>query len=200
MKKLTVAFILMASVFLITACSESKPGKKVLVMASGDITVSENNVTLEEGTTHNEKEMNVTGDQITVKTAGGSVNIPVTAAGLYILNLKKDTIVGSYQRVGTDNSQEVISLENLQKRIDSLNQLMKGTNVSEANRNFCIAPQQAVKISDNTNAQVIGPYLRMPGSFEPGKEHEIYKFYTNKEMQEIVDKLKPMVETKKAEE
>ena len=69
---------------------------------------------------------------------------------------------------------------------------MQCANVSEANRNFCIPPRQLAKISSNTNAQLIGPYLRMPASFEGGKEHEIYKFSTNKEVQDVITKLSGM--------
>jgi hypothetical protein len=115
------------------------------------------------------------------------------------LNLKKDTLVGSYQRVGSENSQQVITQENLKLRIDSLNQLMAGTNTNTSNRNFCIPPNQIAKVSANTNAEIIGPYKTVPGSFAAGKEHEIYKFYTNKEMQEIVGKLSKMVEQAPAE-
>jgi hypothetical protein len=101
--------------------------------------------------------------------------------------------------MGSENSQEVITQANLQSRLDSLNQLMAGTNASTANKNYCIPPNQIARVSSNTEAEIIGPYKKVPGSFAGGKEHEIYKFYTNKEMQEIVGKLSKMVEPAPAE-
>jgi hypothetical protein len=191
MKRLTT-FAIAASALLITACSGGG-GKEVLVMASGKITLGENSVTVEPGTRHNEQKLHVTADKITVKGFDGDKEVAVAEAGLYVLNLKKDTLVGSYQRVVEGAGETKITQDVLRKRVDSLNQLMTGANVNAANRNFFLPPGQIAKISTNTEAQVIGPYLRMPTSFEGGKEHEIYKFYTNKEVVEIVQKIKPVM-------
>ena len=198
MNKIQASLLTIAWVFFLVGCSD-KEVKKVLVMASGKVQVDGNVITLEPGTTHTENVITVTDGKLTVKTPSGSSDFNVAEKGIYILNIKNDTVVGSYQRIGTDNSQQVISQENLKMRVDSLSQLMAGTNVNAANRNFCIFPNQLVKISGNTEAEIIGPYKRVPGSFEGGKEHEIYKFYTNKEMQEIVGKLSKMMEPVKAE-
>lgn len=184
---------------LAVGCTEGEQ-KKVLVMASGKVQISDNVITLDPGTTHTENEIVLAGDKVTVKSPAGSTDFNVTETGLYILNIKNDTLVGSFQRIGGDNSQTVITQENLKVRIDSLNQLMAGTNVNSANKNFSIPPNQISKITGNTGAQIIGPYKKVPGSFEGGKEHEIYKFYTNKEMHEIVDKLSKMAEPVPAEE
>jgi hypothetical protein len=178
-------------VVLLSACS-SGGGKKVLVMASGKVEVEGNTIKLEPGTTHNEKELNVSGDRITVITGASSADYSISEPGLYLLNIKTDTLVGSYQRVGTEANTARVTQEDLQKHIDSLQQLMTGANASAANRNYCIPPNRVTKISDNVNAQVIGPYLKMPSSFEGGKEYEIYKFSTNKEMVETIDKLKKL--------
>lgn len=168
-------------------------GKKVIIMASGKILVNDNIVTLEPGTTHNESSMVPSGDKITVNSPTGNKEFDVKDAGLYLLNLKKDTLAGSYQRTGTDNSQQVISQENLWQRVDSLNQLMTGQNVSAAKRNYHLPPFTIRKITNNTNAQLIGPYRKIPGSFDPNQEHEVYKFYTNKELVEIVENVKKMM-------
>lgn len=193
MKKIQIILLKLACLYFFTACTGNQE-KKVLVMASGKVQIKDNVITLEPGTTHTENEIAVTNDQLTVTTASGSADFPVPEAGLYILNIKNDTLVGSYQRIGTDNSQETISQENLRTRIDSLNQLMTGVNASNKNRNYFIPPNQLLKITANTRAQIIGPYRKVPNSFEGGKEHEIYKFYTNKEMHEIVGKLTMMVQ------
>ena len=194
MKKTQIILLMLATFCFATGCSEGEQ-KKVLVMASGKVNINGNVVTLDPGTTHNENEVNVTGDKITVTSPSGSQDFPVTEAGLYILNIKNDTLVGSYQRIGTESSQTVITQENLRTRLDSLNQLLTGTNVNSKNRNYFIPPNQITKITSNAGAQIIGPYKTVPGSFEGGKEHEIYKFYTNKEMHEIVGKLSKMADS-----
>ncbi len=177
-------------VSLIISCS-GKP-KKVLIMASGKITVEGNTIKVEPGTRHNEELMIVQGDRISVNNGSTSTEHSVTEPGLYLLNIKNDTLVGSYKRVGTENTTTRVTQEELQKNIDSLQQLMAGANVNATNRNFCIAPGKLTMITANTDAQIIGPYLKMPASFEGGKEYEIYKFSTNKEIMEVVDKLKKL--------
>jgi hypothetical protein len=190
--KLLKTFAFSTSVImLLTACSEG--GKEVLIMGSGKITLGENSVTIEPGSGHNEQRLKVTADKITVKGFPGTEEVAVPETGLYVLNLKKDTLVGSYQRVVADAGETRITQDVLRHRVDSLNQLMAGSNVNAANRNFFLPPGQVAKITTNTDAQVIGPYLRMPTTFEGGKEHEIYKFYTNKEVLEIVQKIKPVM-------
>ena len=165
-------------------------GKKVIVMASGKIQVSGSSITLQPGSTHNEETVVPEGDKITVTSPSGNKDFDLKESGLYLLNLKKDTLAGSYQKTGTDNSQIVITQENLWERVDSLTMLMKGQGVSEAKRNYSIAPMTIAKITKNTDAQIIGPYRKIPGSFDPSKEHEVYKFFTNKEIADIVEKVK----------
>lgn len=196
MKKL-IPFAIAASIVLFTACSGGG-GKEVLVMGSGKVTLGENSVTIEPSSRHNEERLRVTGDKITVTGFPGVTEIPVAEAGLYILNLKKDTLVGSYQRVVEGMGETRITQEILKKRVDSLNQLMVGSNVNAANRNFFLPPGQIAKITTNTDAQVIGPYLKVPTSFEGGKEHEIYKFSTNKEVNELIQKLRPVMSSDSA--
>ena len=165
-------------------------GKKVIVMASGNIQVTGNSITLQPGSTHNEETVVPDGDKITVTSPSGNKDFDVKEPGLYLLNLKKDTLAGSYQKTGTDNSQIVITQENLWERVDSLTMLMKGQGVSEAKRNYSIAPMTMAKITKNTDAQIIGPYRKIPGSFDPSREHEVYKFFTNKEIADIIEKVK----------
>lgn len=190
MKK--IFFALTPVLFVFFSCS-SGGGKKVLVMASGKVQVNGNVITLEPGSTHNEVSVEPDGDSIQVVAPTGTTGYSVKENGLFLLNLKKDTLVGSYQRTGTDNSQQVISQDDLFNRVDSLNALMAGTNVSEGARNFNIPPFKMSRISGNTNAQIVGPFRKLPGSFDPSKEHEVYKFYTNKEVVEIVENVKKML-------
>jgi len=187
MKIYIVLFISVLTVFFYS-CSGG--GKKVIVMASGNIQVTGNSITLQPGSTHNEETVVPDGDKITVTSPSGNKDFDVKEPGLYLLNLKKDTLAGSYQKTGTDNSQIVITQENLWERVDSLTMLMKGQGVSEAKRNYSIAPMTMAKITKNTDAQIIGPYRKITGSFDPSREHEVYKFFTNKEIADIIEKVK----------
>ncbi|HTE27615.1 hypothetical protein [Flavitalea sp.] len=190
MKQLTT--IAAAALFMFfSSCSDG--GKVVLVMGSGKLTPGENSVTIEPGSRHNEEKIRLTADKITVNGFDGVKEVSIPESGLYVLNLKKDTLVGSYQRVVEGSGEQRITQEVLRARVDSLNQLMVGTNVNATNRNFFLPPGQVAKISTNTDAQVIGPYLKMPTTFEGGKEHEIYKFSTNKEINETIQKIKPVM-------
>lgn len=187
MKKHLIVFL---SVFSFTFYSCGGGGKKVVVMASGTIKADGDNITLTPGTTHNEQTITPGGDKITVTSPSGNKEFDVKEGGLYLLNLKKDTLAGSYQKTGTDNSQIVITEENLWQRVDSLTKLLKGENVSEANRNYSIPPMAIAKITSNADAEIVGPYRKVPGSLDPSRQHELYKFFTNKEIAEIIDKVK----------
>lgn len=184
--------LFLALVVIFSAC-QSGGGKKVVVMASGKVQATGDNISLEPGTTHNEITLEPEGDSIIVTSPAGTMGFAVKESGIYLLNLKKDTLVGSYQRTGTDLSQQQISQDDLFNRVDSLTALMNGTNVSDAAKNYNLPPSTIRRISGNTNAQIIGPFRKIPGSFDPSKEHEIYKFYTNKEMAETVEKVKKML-------
>lgn len=186
--------ILPAVAILALLASCSGGSKKVVIEASGKVTVNGNTVNLEPGSQHNEVPFVPSADSISVVSPSGTKGFSVKENGLYVLNLKTDTIAGAYQPVGTDNSQQVISQENLKQRIDSLYQLMMGTNVSAKSRNYNLPPFTIARITDNTDAEVIGPFLKVPGSFDPSKKHEIYKFYTNKEIMEILMKSSKMAQ------
>lgn len=189
MKNISVLAVIVS---LFASCSGGS--KKILVMLSGSADITGNTIHLQPGTTHNEMTFTPDGDSITVISPSQTKGFSVKDRGYYLLNLKKDTIAGAYQHVGTDNAQQVISQENLRARIDSLNQLMHGANVSGKARNYNLPPFTLAKITDNTDAQIIGPYVKLPGSFDPSREHEIYKFYTNKEIMDIVTRSNKMIQ------
>jgi hypothetical protein len=183
-----------ALVFMLASCAEAVK-RKVIVYSNGTPTIEGNTITLADRNGHNEAEMFPTDKTLTVKLPD-NVTTSFTVEGegtdgLYILNLKKDTLIGSFQPVGAEAKQETISQENLKYRIDSLYQLMAGKNVSESKRNSFIPPNQIKKISSNDKAQVVGPFLRMPGSF--AGTPEVYKFYTNSEVRETISRLEKMV-------
>lgn len=186
-------------VVLLAACSGG-PSKKVLVMSRGDIDANGTSITVKDGTGYAEKELTLSGSGKTTLNItgapGGNLNIDVPEAGYYVLNLRTDTIVGSMQQLGKDlSSNRMISQEELKVKIDSLNQLVHGQNVSAANHNYIVTANQLVKISANTNARVFGPFHKIPSTIEPapdGKEPELYKFYTNNEMRDLIKNLDAM--------
>jgi hypothetical protein len=192
LKSRPMKFLFILSVSLIVFLASCSKHRKVIIMASGKIEVTGNTINLNPGTTHNELTMDAE-DKINVTSPAGNKEFPLNEEGLYLLNLKNDTLVGSYQRTGTDNSQIVISQEDLFTRVDSLNKLIRGQNVSEAARNYNVPPLTIAKITKNTDAQVIGPYRKLPASFDPSREHEVYKFYTTKEVVEIIEKVNKML-------
>src|SRR6185437_8230089 len=157
--------------------------KKVLVYASDKISVdnTQHHITIAngDGTTHHEQELDFTsGDPVTldVESAQGKYSVTIPDDGLYIANLKTDTVVGSRQHVGAEGGESHISQDDLKKKLDSLNKLVADQNVSEANQNYFIAPHQAVKITSETKAKVFGPFTSIPGAFDAGSVPAIYKF------------------------
>ena len=90
-------------------------------------------------------------------------------------------------------AQNIITQESLKLKIDSLNLLVQGKNISAANRNYYILPNQAVKISSNHLSEVVGPYHQMRSAEKvDGKEPEIYRFYSIKEIREMIVKLQAL--------
>ncbi len=167
-------------------------------MGKGTLTARENSVTLKQGSGYAEATVQLTDDkesQLSVDVDGSKKDVAVPAGeGFYMLNLRTDTIVGAKQNIGTDlSSGKVMTQEELKLKIDSLVQLTTGANVKQGGTNFIIAPNQVVKISGNVNARVYGPFTKIPGAIDAdpdGKEVELYKFYTNQEMRDLIEKLR----------
>jgi hypothetical protein len=189
----------LCSIVTLCACGSNAVTKKVLVMGRGEIAVKENEITMKDGSGYTDKTVEVNGDKAVaynVNSPAGKTTINVPAEnGFYILNLRKDTLVGSQQNLGSDLSGRTVSQEELKVKIDSLIKLTTGSNVSNANHNYIVLPNQLVKVSSNMEAQVFGPFTKIPGTLEAdkdGKAPEIYKFYTNTEMRELIANLKKM--------
>jgi hypothetical protein len=178
----------------LTACKSHE--KKIIVYASSDITVDESkqHITVADGTTHHEQELDfATGSPVNIDVQSPVAKLTASATddGLYVLNLKNDTVIGSFQHVG-ENGEARITQEALKQKLDSLRKLVLDQNVSEANRNYFIVPGKMVKISSDPRAKVFGPFTTIPGSFDAGSVPEIYKFYTVPEIREIIAKLQIM--------
>jgi cell division protein YceG involved in septum cleavage len=185
--------ILVVLVFL-GACSSHQ--KKVLVYANSKIQVDESqkNITVTDGTTQVEQELNFnTGDVVVlnITNSKGQYKLEVTEDGLWLANLKKDTLVGSMQHTGETRNTR-ITQDELKLQLDSLNKLVRGENVSAAAKNYFIPPGKIQKISNFTNAKIFGPFTPVPSAFDAGSVPEIYKFYNLSEENEIISKLTEM--------
>ena len=193
MKVFQFTVVLLAAAAL-TACGGG--GKKVLIMSSGKITVDPNNqqkITLVPGTQHNEKEIELAGNdatQIDVQSTDGNKTFDLKDGGSFVINLKPDTIVGGIVKYGASQNLTRIGLEQLDHIIDSTRQLMEGKNASDANKSYFIPPYSVKKISENKEAKLIGPYNNIPGSVKVDKDGngpETYKFFTNKQKRESLE-------------
>jgi hypothetical protein len=176
--------------------------KKVLVYASDKITVdnTQKNITVAngDGTTHHEQELDfTTGDPVTlnVETPQGKYTLTAADDGLYIANVKTDTVIGSKQHVGAEGGGR-ITQDALMQKLDSLKKLVADQNVSDANQNYFIVPGKIVRITTETQAKVFGPFTTVPGGFDAGSVPAIYKFYSMKEMREIIANLQKMTSSK----
>ncbi|HVU56004.1 MAG TPA: hypothetical protein VHD83_13160, partial [Puia sp.] len=195
MKKLSVAALSLATLFSLGSCKGHL--KKVIVYANSDIQVdnTKTNITVGEGSPHREQELEFTGSgpvTLNVQTASGKITLDVPEDGLYIANLKTDTVIGSYQRTGAGTGDSHITQESLKQKLDSLTLLVKNENVNAANRNFFILPNHIQKLSANAKGTVYGPFKVIPSSLDLSADAEIYKFYSVKEIHDVISKLTAM--------
>lgn len=196
MKKNYLSLITLIVSGLIVSCSNG-PSKKVIIIGKGEIVVNENSITMKDKSGYAEQIMELSGNKeivlnIETPKEKSTVTIPVDA-GVFILNLRADTLAGSKQNFGKDlNNREVISQEKIKLIIDSLQNLTVGKNVNAEGNNFMILPNQFTKISSNINAKVFGPFTKIPSTLEADKDGnapELYKFYTNTEVRDLIQHL-----------
>jgi hypothetical protein len=190
----TLLLLLFSFLLLISACSSHQ--KKILLYANSKIQVDESqkNIAVTDGSTQIEQELTFnTGDPVVLNISGpnGHYTLEAKEDGLYLANLKKDTIVGSMQHTGESKHTRITQAE-LKSQLDSLNLLVKGANISPAAKNFFILPGKIEKISSFTNAKIFGPFSPVPSAFDAGSVPEIYKFYNLSEENEIITKLTEM--------
>ena len=185
----------------LAACSSGH--KKIVVYIKGNTTVNEDakTITVSDGSGSDEKVISYkTADkvQLQVKGLGDDAAVSIDDNGLYILNAKSDTIIGGYQKYSNPKTtQTVKTQDDLKHDIDSLVKLTENKNISAANRNFYVLPKTAVKISDNVDAFVVGPFHRMTSIEKEGdKTPEVYRFYSIKEIRETIAKLTKLTVSK----
>jgi len=191
--------ILTSLSFIFLVACNTPVSKKLLVLGRGELTVKDNNIAMNDGSGYAEQTVDVTGDKavtynVTTPSGKTTVTIP-EEKGFYLLNLKTDTVVGGQQFLGTNGSSRTITQEQLKLNIDSLTKLTAGQNVSAAAHNYFVLPQQVIKVSENMEAKVFGPFTKIPSTLEAdknGNTPEIYKFYTNTEMRQLIQNFKKM--------
>lgn len=193
MKKYLVGIV---TICFMMACAKNE--KTVVVMSKGkaDIDLNAHTIKASDGNGHEEKTLNINSAEISFKlnTPAGEATVQLKENGLYIINVKNDTIIGSYQKyTSVAEANKIMTQEKLKQNIDSLNLLVEGKNISAANRNYFILPNQAVKITDNKDAEVVGPFHRMRSAEKvDGKDPEIYRFYSIKEIREMIVRLEAL--------
>lgn len=195
MKKLS--FIAVCSIVISIGCSTNTETRKVMIVGRGKITAKDNKVSMTDGSGYTEETVDINEDKavtwnVTTPSGATTVDIP-GGSGFYVLNLKTDTLVGSQQNLGSDLNGRTMTQEELKSKIDSLQKLTTGANVSPGGNNFIVLPNQLIKISGNSNAKVFGPFNKIPASIDTeknGKAPEVYKFYTNTEMRDLIVRLK----------
>ena len=186
-----------SAIILFASCSNGG-SKKILVMSKGKATVDKaaKTVTVAGGTSHEEQTVDF-GDAgnltLQVTTPAGKNTVDIAGNGYYVLNAKTDTIIGAYQNYGAPPEEtRTITQDNLKHRIDSVQQLLNG-NASAANKTFYILPGKAVKITDNLDATLVGPFNSLTSLEQTGDtKPEVYKFYTTKDVRETLTRLQKM--------
>jgi lipopolysaccharide export LptBFGC system permease protein LptF len=194
MKKL-IAFLPLIAL-LLNACSDGADGgKKLVVISSGKFTTDKYTIAFEPGNQHNEQELIFKEKEkitILVKSADGEKSYDLPEDGTWLLNLKKDTVVGGLVNYGDKGTPGSISAEELNRIIDSTKQLMVGENTSFEKKNFNIPPNTIKKISNDIRAIILSPYKLIPSKIEldkDGKAPEYYKFFTNSQKREALDEM-----------
>ena len=188
---------LLSLVILLSACDNDK---KIIVMSKGaaDINTDTKTIKATDGASHEEKITMASAGKViyTLSTPAGEATVELLENGYYIINVKNDTIIGSYQKYSDPKlAQNMITQESLKQKIDSLQLLSEGKNISATNRNFFILPNHAAKITDNKDAIIVGPYHQMRSAEKiDGKDPEVYRFYSIKEIREMIGRLQALTE------
>src|SRR5664279_1239149 len=182
------------SLLFLGACSSHQ--KKILIYANSKIVADESqkNITVDEGTTQVEKELDFSSSGpivLNITGPGGKYTLEASEDGYWLANLGTDTVVGSLQHTGSAK-QTRISQDQLKLQLDSLSKLVKDANVSATSQNYFIPPGKLAKISSTTNVKIFGPFTPIPSAFDASTVSEIYKFYDVSEVYTIIRKLTEM--------
>jgi archaellum component FlaF (FlaF/FlaG flagellin family) len=174
------------------ACSSNNKRVTVLFRGKAVINTSSNSVELKDGAGNEEQVADFTGSTISIKKSDGSMaTASLPEPGLYILNGREDTVIGSLQKYSDPKkTYDTITQDFIKHSIDSLKLLVEGKNISASNHNFYILPYAAQKITNNVDAFLVTPFHRMTSIEKNGdKNPEVYRFWSIKEIRETINKL-----------
>ncbi len=186
-----------AILIFLTACSgeANKNEKRVVVMASGKLTVTDKTIGLDPSMSHNEQDLIFKDEKLTLtvkSTAGTSKTFDLTENGVYVLNLQTDTLTGGLVNYGATGRAGSITAEQRDKIIDSTEQLLLGKNASDAKGSYFLPPFSIKKVSGKANTKIIGSFKGIPYSNsadETGAVPDVIKFSTNKEKRQTLKEL-----------
>lgn len=183
----------------LASCGEAdkapKEFKKVVVFSSGKIDATKADVlfAVSPSNQHNEQEFDIAGkNSIDVLIGDEKISFDVTAPGYYIINFKKDTLVGSKMSFGDEGTPKKLGADDVDRMIDSTQKLLKGENVSDETRTYSIVPKAIKRVGDHENTKIYGPFSNVPYEIEvgtDGKAPDILKFYTNPQKRKSLDEL-----------
>ena len=196
----------MKNIFAIAVCSLSiffmacsgggnSNEKRVVVMASGKLTVTDKTIELDPTMSHNEQDLVFKDDKLTLtvkSTNGTSKTFDLTDNGVYVLNLQADTLTGGRVNYGATGRAGSITAEQRDKIIDSTEQLLLGNNASDVNGTYFLPPLTIKKVSTKTNTKIIGSFKGIPYSNSPdetGTVPDVIKFSTNREKRQTLKEL-----------
>jgi hypothetical protein len=182
-------------IVLLASCADET--KKVFVISEGTANINTDERTINvAGSGHEEKEVlfHESGKMdLKLNTPRGNTTVPFTGNGIFILNAKRDTIVGSYVNYTAPKTQgKRITEAEMVANVDSLQRILAG-NVTYG-KTYFILPGQAARITENQDATVITPFHQMSSiAVEKGKTPEVYRFYMISEVRATLEKLKTLM-------
>ncbi|WP_315818751.1 hypothetical protein [Paraflavitalea speifideaquila] len=161
---------------LLSSCSGgSKSGKTLVVISSGKLQVDKTKpetIGFEPSNQHNEEILSYSGDTkvtVTVKSTTGDKTYELPDNGIYLLNLKKDTLIGSIVNFGSSGMPTAISTQQLEHIIDSTQQLLLGQNASDANKTYFLTPGSIKKLVPMKAPKSWGPIMLFQPKWKPIK-------------------------------
>jgi hypothetical protein len=178
----------------LASCSNNK----LVVMSKGAAKINPDAGTIisTDGAGHEQNAVLTGTKNWTIESPAGKGSFELAEKGLYVVNAKNDTIIGSFQNyVSSDKAGQVVSQEMVAQKLDSLKLLIEGKNVSVANRNFYILPNQAALVTSNLDADIVGPYHKMTSAASKnGEAPEVYRFFSIREIRETIGKLETLIQ------
>src|SRR5258705_2027699 len=187
MKKISILTVCIAALGFFACSGGGNSEKRIVIMASGKITVTDKTIKLDPSFTHNEQEVIFKDDKLTLtvqSTAGTNKTFDLTDNGTYLLNLQTDTLIGGIVNYGSIGMPGSISAEEMDHIIDSTQQLMQGLNTNDAKGPYYILPFNIKKISAKGNTKVVGSFKGIPYKNDvdsDGNLPDVIKFFSVKQ-------------------